>query len=152
MKKIRLAALGVLAAGAALGAFAGVTLGNQDSKAVVRSAIHRTTVPVHPVHGGRGASAAATVQASGSRERIGYFETDAFSVGPGTTSPSRVVCPKKWKVLNAYFGEDSNTVVVTYTAISPGSPRKWDIDLTNESTVDPADVFLGLVCEKGIPV
>jgi hypothetical protein len=148
-KRIGLTAATLMVAG--LGTFVATGIGDGGSRPAAASVeapyadagagVHRVDAP------SSGASAAAIAQAS-AKTTIKYFETDLFPIDADEAMGDKLPCPRRHTVLGGYFGALENKVALTFSA--PFSTRKWFVGVTNFDAMNGTDVFLGVVCAKGV--
>ena len=89
-----------------------------------------------------------SVQGAGKakKPRLKYFETNPFPIPANGREDAFMKCPRKYKVINGYFGTDGG-IFPDYSAVAR-SIRRWNFGLNDESGL-PGQAFLGIVCLKG---
>jgi hypothetical protein len=133
----------VLALGAALAlvAFSAITWGDSDSKSPIGTKAFEQRVG-HPVS----SPATPLVSKAAKKPRLKYFETRNFTIPGGRRDDSFMLCPRKYKAINGYFG--SNGLIFADYSASGRNLRRWDFGLA-ETTGTSGRAFLGIVCLKG---
>jgi hypothetical protein len=135
--------LGILALGAALAlvASSAITWGDSNSKTPVRAKTFEQRIG-HPVSSPTTPVAGKTAK----KPRLKYFETRNFTIPGSDRDDSFMLCPRKYKAINGYFG--SNGLIFADFSASGNPLRRWNFGLA-ETTGAPGRAFLGIVCLKG---
>ena len=88
------------------------------------------------------------VSAKGSQFMLRYKFADV-TLTPNETEGHGFRCPKNWHPVSGLFNPDTKKVVSV--ADAPVSERKWRVRVRNEGN-KKANVTIGAVCEKGLPL
>ncbi len=86
----------------------------------------------------------------GSHPRIVVAFTHTIEIPGNNGRFVRLVCPRKSVAINYQEATRARNVYVDYTALSPGSARKWDVGFENLNSGGKAVVKPGVVCGKGL--
>ncbi len=142
MKKLALVA--VLATLAVAGAAMAIGSGGGSSAPIKASASAEWQgMPTHRVAAPSTAGKAAAGKVH--RAKVAYFETDVFNLAAGDVDGTTGKCPKRFKAINGYFGDNTSAVVPIFNS-SGNTTRKWTIGVLNVADSHAAKVFLGFVC------
>jgi hypothetical protein len=144
---VRNLAIAFAVALAAIGVFAAISVGDEDSTRPDAFDRSFERVPAHAIDApSASASAAARARAKG-KPKVKYFESSPLTVpvprGDFLISPG---CPRKHKVLSGYY-RTSGEIVPDLSAVSENSRREWAFGFVNNTGAD-GQVILGVVCGK----
>jgi hypothetical protein len=73
-----------------------------------------------------------------------YFETNPFTLNPGTERGAAARCPRRYSAVSGYWGSDAPGVVSDFNAVG-NSARKWLVAVLNLDS-SPHQAFVGVVC------
>ena len=136
--------LATVAALAAVGAFAAVSLGGEDTTRPDDFNRSFERVGLQPVDA-PSASASANAQVAKGKPKVKYFESQPLPVtGPGADFSAP--CPGGHKALSGYF-LSTGLIVPDTSAISEETPRAWVFGFAKLTQTD-GQVIIGLVCGK----
>lgn len=136
--------LATVAALAAVGAFAAVSLGGEDTTRPDDFNRSFERVGLQPIDT-PSASASAGAQVAKGKPKAKYFESQPTPVtGPGADFSAS--CPRGHKALSGYF-LSTGAIVPDTSAISDATPRVWVFGFVNLPQTE-GQVIIGLVCGK----
>jgi hypothetical protein len=140
-KKLTLATVAALAAA---GAFAAISLGGEGgnrpddfNRSFERVGLQPVDVP--------SASASAGAQVAKGKPKAKYFESQPMPV-TGQGADFSASCPRGHKALSGYF-LSTGAIVPDTSAISENSPRAWVFGFVNLPQTE-GQIIIGLVCGK----
>jgi hypothetical protein len=143
MKK--LGPLAALLTAALAGAAVATGFGGGSSAPIKQAAESSYTLPTHRV---AAPSTAGKAPAKVRRAKVRYFETKAFNLPRGETDGTTGQCPRRFKALNGYFGDNTGDVVAIFNSVGT-TQRRWSIAVRNlDIEGKSARVFLGIICLK----
>ena len=87
---------------------------------------------------------------SGKQPRVVFAFAHPFKIPANNGRFVRLACPKKSIAMNYQEATRARDVFVDYSAVSPGSPRKWDVGFENLNSRGKAVVKAGVVCGKDL--
>ncbi len=91
----------------------------------------------------------ARAEKGGANPRIAYAFARPVKIPANNGRFVRLVCPRKSVAINYQEATRARNVYVDYSAVSPGSDRKWDVGFENPGQ-SGATVKAGVVCGKDL--
>jgi hypothetical protein len=136
--------LATVAALAAVGAFAAVSLGGEGGNRPDDFNRSFERVGLQPVDA-PSASASAGAQVAKGKPKVKYFESQPMPV-TGAGADFSAPCPGGHKALSGYF-LSTGAIVPDTSAISEETPRAWLFGFVNLPQTE-GQIIIGLVCGK----